>query len=112
MTKTEQSRRNVRLRVNVTRAEKELLNDQARTAGQSLSEYLRRSGLRKRASVSPDRLLNGIWVTKLVFEQLQNLAEEIQAGPPEAALVLMRLNQIERMVRMFAPVSMSPDNST
>ena len=112
MTKTEQSRRNERLKVNVTQEEKGMLNDLAEAAGQSLSEYLRQAGLKKRSSVSPTRVLHGLWVTKLVFDQLQNLAEEIDAGPPEAALLLMRLNQIERMVRMFAPVPMSPDNST
>lgn len=98
-------KRTERLKVNVTPDEKTLLANKAQTSGQSLSDFMREAALGRRASVSPERMLDGIWVLELVCQHIEALAEMTVAEEPEASLILVKLRRIEQMILRLAPVN-------
>ncbi|EEX09669.1 ribbon-helix-helix protein, CopG family [Ruegeria lacuscaerulensis ITI-1157] len=103
-------KRDVRLKVNVTPEERDLLDAKARASGQTRSDFMREAALGRRATVSPEKILDGIWVLNLVLGHLQSIAELPPTDAPDYALILLELHRIESMILMFAPVGFTGED--
>jgi hypothetical protein len=99
-----------RVKVNFTVREKDLVIEQAKISGQSVSDFIRKATLRRRSSVSVERAMEAIWLQGLLLEQLENIAA-FSGQQPDTALILTRLSRIETMINWFAPAAtMSADD--
>jgi len=107
MAKTTGVRREERLKVNVTAAEKTELVRRAEAAGQSLSDHLRHVGLGRRSGASPEQVLQITGLLEQVLEMLQQLAGHFEGEDVEAMLLLVQLQRIERVALMLAPARFS-----
>ena len=96
--------RSVRVKVSVTPSDHGLLLEKAEASGKSLSDFLRDAGLARRASISTERIIDGLFVLELVLKQLNALSRECEEGCLDYLLILLRLRQIEKQIMMFAPV--------
>ena len=90
--------------VNVTAGEKDVLTKRADEAGRSLSEYLRQAGLGRRLGASAEQVMKTNSVLEQVLDMLQQIADQPGDNEIDMMLVLMRLQQIERVILMLAPV--------
>ena len=100
-------KRQERLKVNVTAGEKDVLTKRADEAGRSLSEYLRHAGLGHRLGASAEQVMQTTSVLEQVLDMLQQIADERGDNEIDMMLVLMRLQRIERLILMLAPVDCS-----
>ena len=107
MAKTTDVKREERLKVNVTAAEKTELVRRAGAAGQSLSDHLRHVGLGRRSGASPEQVLQITGLLEQVLEMLQRLAGRFEGENVDAMLLLIQLQRIERVALMLAPVGFS-----
>lgn len=107
MAKTTNAKRHERVKVNVTSAEKAELVCRAEAAGRSLSDHLRHIGLGHRAGVSSEQMLQVTELLEQVLKMLERLARHFEGEDVEAMLLLVRLQRIERVVLMLAPVGFS-----
>ncbi len=97
-------KRQERLKVNVTAGEKDVLTKRADEAGRSLSEYLRQAGLGRRLGASAEQVMQTNSVLEQVLDMLQQIADQLGDNEIDMMLVLMRLQQIERVILMLSPV--------
>ena len=97
-------KRQERLKVNVTAGEKDVLTKRADEAGRSLSEYLRYAGLGHRLGASAQQVMQTTSVLEQVLDMLRQIADQSGENEIDMMLVLMRLQQIERVILMLAPV--------
>ena len=107
MTKTTDVKREERLKVNVTAAEKTELVRRAEAAGQSLSDHLRHVSLGRRSGASPEQVLQITGLLEQVLEMLERLACRLEGEDIDAMLLLVQLQRIERVALMLAPVGYS-----
>lgn len=107
MAQTTGAKRQDRVKVNVTAVEKTELVRRAEAAGQSLSDYLRHVGLGRRGGASPEQVLQITELLAQVLEVLEWLAQQLEDENVDAMLLLVRLQRIERVVLMLAPVNLT-----
>lgn len=107
MAKTTDVKREERLKINVTAAEKTELVRRAEAAGQSLSDHLRHVGLGRRSGASPEQVLQITGLLEQVLEMLERLACRLEGEDIDAMLLLVQLQRIERVTLMLAPVGYS-----
>ncbi len=105
------AKRHERVKVNVSAAEKTELVRCAEATGQSLSEYLRHVGLGRRVGASSEQVLQITGLLEQVLEKLEEIARHLEGEDVDAMLLLVRLQRIERVALMLAPVPFAAESA-
>ncbi len=96
--------RSEQLKVNVSSAEKEVLLQKAAAAGRSLSDYLRHVGLGARAGASAVQVLQMVGLLEEALALLEQIAQQQAPAQGDGLVILARLQRIEQLLVMLAPV--------